>query len=131
MCDNWEPDGPCSVSCGGGQQRFTRTCTPNPVLGVSGADKQIKYETCNNDDCPVRKCNGWEATDDCSVTCGQGTENIRRICQWIHSDGSFGDREEEDDVRVCVRDPCPGIVDSGNFSSRDVGKVILAHGLGA
>ena len=71
---------------------------------------EIKHETCDNNPCPVRNCSGWEVSSECSVTCGEGIETIKQTCQSVHADGKCDDAEEEEEVRACVRDACPGIV---------------------
>ncbi len=52
----YSSDGPCSTSCGGGIEHFTRDCN-NPTPAHNGADCQgspTKTENCNEQPCP-----GW------------------------------------------------------------------------
>ncbi|KAF0312775.1 Papilin [Amphibalanus amphitrite] len=51
---SWEPDGPCSRSCGGGVSRQVRTCQrfrPDGSSECSGPD--VKYQSCNVQACPA------------------------------------------------------------------------------
>ena len=50
----WEDAGECSVSCGGGLQRQTRSCTcPEPYCYGAPCDgKDERYVPCNEDCCP-------------------------------------------------------------------------------
>jgi len=74
----------CSVTCGGGQQTLTRTCTnPPPSNGgkdCSGLGPATKTQECNTQECPIDGgYSDWSASE-CSVTCGGGTQTLTRTC---------------------------------------------------
>lgn len=51
---NWSDWGTCSVSCGGGSQDRTRTCTnPKPQYGGADCTGNLKEtQSCNTQNCP-------------------------------------------------------------------------------
>lgn len=75
----------CSVSCGGGRQERSRSCTsPPPSPGGKdcsqlGPEKETRE--CNTNGCPV---NGgystWTEWSDCSLSCGGGQSLRSRTC---------------------------------------------------
>ncbi|KAL5005950.1 hypothetical protein ScPMuIL_017108 [Solemya velum] len=106
----WVP-GSCSVTCGTGEQDFSRTCT-NPAPANGGADcNDVSYKTeeCVEDPCPVDgNWTDW-TTGSCSVTCGSGVRTNTRTCtnpepQYDGADCD-GDSEETEE---CEEGPCPG-----------------------
>ena len=51
---NWGDFSPCSVTCGGGSQTHSRSCT-NPPPSNGGQDcagPRTQTQECNNDTCP-------------------------------------------------------------------------------
>jgi len=75
----------CSVTCGGGIQTLTRTCTnPPPSNGgkdCSGLGLTEKTISCNEQECPVDGgYSDWSECTKCSVTCGGGTQILTRTC---------------------------------------------------
>lgn len=81
---DWSISG-CSVTCGGGIQTLTRTCTnPPPANGgknCSGLGPSEEEVSCNEQECPI---NGgyseWLKCTECNVTCGGGTQILTRTC---------------------------------------------------
>ncbi|XP_058945108.1 coadhesin isoform X2 [Pocillopora verrucosa] len=74
----------CSVTCGGGTQKRSRSCTNPPAAhgGKTCAGLKDMTQNCNDDIlCPV---NGgwtpWGDWDQCSATCGNGTQKRSRSC---------------------------------------------------
>ena len=49
----WAPSGGCSENCGGGKQKFTRTCQDQQCDGDPCAGDDEKEESCNTDPCPI------------------------------------------------------------------------------
>ncbi|XP_058945107.2 coadhesin isoform X1 [Pocillopora verrucosa] len=81
---SWSDWSKCSVTCGGGTQTRSRSCT-NPVVAHGGKNCSGPKEMtrhCNDDVfCPVD--GGWTTWGDwntCSVTCGSGTQKRSRSC---------------------------------------------------
>ncbi|XP_071102012.1 coadhesin-like [Haliotis cracherodii] len=80
--------GPCSLTCGSGQQTVARarTCS-NPAPGhggasCSGASTDSQTQACNTVACPVD--GAWASwtvasTGTCSLTCGGGQQSLSRV----------------------------------------------------
>ncbi|XP_013398464.1 coadhesin-like [Lingula anatina] len=80
---NWSSWGTCNVTCGGGSQSRTRTCT-NPVPQNGGADCvgiTLELQQCNTQGCPVDGgYSQWSTWGTCSSTCGGGSQTRTRTC---------------------------------------------------
>ncbi|XP_060580092.1 tenascin-like, partial [Ruditapes philippinarum] len=79
----WTTWGDCSVTCGGGTQTKSRTCT-NPAPQYGGAECSgigSDSQQCNTQYCPL---NGgwtqWYTWGTCSVTCAGGRQTRSRSC---------------------------------------------------
>lgn len=83
-CTEWSGWSDCSVTCGVGTQKRTRTC-PNPPPGEIGING-VKVVDSENKECSLTSCpidgnyTEWTAWSDCSVTCGGGLQTRSRIC---------------------------------------------------
>ena len=86
----------CSVSCGGGEQSRQVICqqlkADGVVVRVPGRDCRATEQpadtrTCNVVDCPAL----WRADsfEQCSRTCGNGTQSRRVICERVTSQGQL------------------------------------------
>ncbi|KAJ8321738.1 hypothetical protein KUTeg_000209 [Tegillarca granosa] len=80
---SWAAWSACSVTCAGGTQSKTRTCSnPAPQYGgayCSGAS--IAGQTCNTHNCPIDGgWTSWTSWTSCPVTCGGGTQTRSRSC---------------------------------------------------
>ncbi|XP_057293256.1 MAM and LDL-receptor class A domain-containing protein 2-like isoform X2 [Hydractinia symbiolongicarpus] len=82
---NWSEYGNCSVRCGGGIQKRTRTCTqPSPELGGMDCTRIGSFSStraCNEHSCPVNGgYSNWSEYGNCSVRCGGGIQKRTRTC---------------------------------------------------
>lgn len=73
----------CSVSCGSGSQKRSRSCTnPKPSKGGKLCQgKPVQIQVCRKPACPVN--GGWSAYSQwsrCTVTCGNGFRSRSRSC---------------------------------------------------
>ncbi|XP_078378153.1 SCO-spondin-like isoform X5 [Oculina patagonica] len=107
----WGDWGQCSVTCAGGTQSRSRTCTnPPPQYGGQECDGESKdIRPCNEHPCPIDgKWTKWRAWEPCSVTCGGGTQMSRRSC--TNPAPAFGGADCEGDSvrsRSCNENGCP------------------------
>jgi len=65
--------GPCSATCGGGEQHRTYAITKAAANGGSDCPALSQKQTCNADACPVDCAGSWGQFSLCSKTCGAGT----------------------------------------------------------
>ncbi|KAK3095360.1 hypothetical protein FSP39_013702 [Pinctada imbricata] len=80
---SWGTWDTCSVTCGGGIQSRSRSCTdPAPQHGgqdCTGASDEV--QDCNTHDCPIDGgFTDWSVWSTCSATCGSGTKSRTRTC---------------------------------------------------
>lgn len=120
----WSVFSPCTLTCGGGKQYRTRTCTrPSPQYGglnCSGLGPEREDVDCNQNPCPI---NGgyseWSDYSACSVSCNSGKETRTRMCnrpppQHGGKDCSlYGPAKE---TRSCFIKVCPVDGNYGNWS---------------
>ncbi|XP_067650561.1 coadhesin-like [Haliotis asinina] len=113
--------GPCSVTCGGGQQSLSRvrTCTnPSPAHGGSpcpGSSTDNPSQRCNTTPCPVD--GAWAtwavaSTGPCSVTCGGGKQSLSRVRTCTnpspaHGGTSCPGSSTDNLSQSCNTTPCP------------------------
>ncbi|XP_055962583.1 hemicentin-1 [Sorex fumeus] len=107
----WSAWRPCSVSCGKGLQRRSRSCdSPSPANGGSpcaGADSETR--PCQPRPCPV--AGGWSAWSpwgECTQSCGRGNQTRVRTCS--NPPAQHGGRLCEGsavEVIMCNIRPCP------------------------
>lgn len=80
---SWGSYGSCTVTCGGGTQQRSRTCT-NPAPQYGGANcpsSSTSSQSCNTHNCPIDgQWSSWGSYGTCSVTCGGGTQSRSRTC---------------------------------------------------
>ncbi|XP_034329440.2 SCO-spondin isoform X1 [Magallana gigas] len=80
---SWGSYGSCTVTCGGGTQQRSRTCT-NPAPQYGGANcpsSSTSSQSCNTQNCPIDgRWSSWGSYGTCSVTCGGGTRSRSRTC---------------------------------------------------
>ncbi|XP_045680952.1 ADAMTS-like protein 3 isoform X1 [Phyllostomus hastatus] len=121
--------GPCSATCGVGIQTRDVHCLhpgepPAPAEGC-GDEKPHALQACNQFDCPP----GWhiEEWQQCSRTCGGGTQNRRVTCRQLLTDGSFLNLPDAlcqgpkaSSRKSCARTDCPPHVTVGDWSECSV-----------
>uniref|UniRef100_A0A3B3XWQ1 Spondin-like TSP1 domain-containing protein n=1 Tax=Poecilia mexicana TaxID=48701 RepID=A0A3B3XWQ1_9TELE len=113
----WSQWSSCSVSCGGGQQSRSRTCTSPPCHGVSRQSKMCNTQVCLGEvcvgaTCPPKNCSWteWGTWGSCSRSCGVGHQQRIRTFLQPAGNGSWcedivgGNLEH----RFCNIRPCRG-----------------------
>lgn len=99
---NWSE---CSVSCGGGTQKRTRSCRKG--RNCLGESMQIK-------ECNIHSCEDtwgcWSEWSPCNVSCGWGVKTRTRTCLGQNCNGPS--REQQ----PCQDQPCEGILGWGNWT---------------
>ncbi|CAH3177156.1 unnamed protein product [Porites evermanni] len=83
---SWSKWAECSVTCGGGVQKRSRTCTNPPPSGggptcieqnLGPAEETLE---CNSNDSVPGGCSEWSNWGECTVTCGEGVQKRSRTC---------------------------------------------------
>ena len=73
----WSQWGKCSVTCGAGTRKRTRSCKKNPRHCFK-TDPQEK--PCNDNPACQGEWGSWGEWEDCSLTCGEGHQKRFREC---------------------------------------------------
>ncbi|XP_070426084.1 ADAMTS-like protein 3 isoform X1 [Equus przewalskii] len=121
--------GPCSATCGVGIQTRDVYClhpgeSPAPAEECRD-EKPHALQACNQFDCPP----SWhiEEWQQCSRTCGGGTQNRRVTCRQLLTDGSFLNLSDElcqgpkaSSHKSCARTDCPPHLTTGDWSKCSV-----------
>ncbi|XP_078312803.1 coadhesin-like [Crassostrea virginica] len=110
---SWGAYGTCSVTCGGGTQSRTRTCTnPTPQYGGAACPgTDTTSQDCNTQICIIDGAWGaWGTWGDCTKSCASGRKSRSRICDnpkpangGLDCPGSSGDFE------YCNTHVCPTV----------------------
>ncbi|KAK3089127.1 hypothetical protein FSP39_001055 [Pinctada imbricata] len=84
----WSSWGACSVTCGPGQRYRNRTCD-GPLHGGRNCTGDVdEVEDCNVKECPIDGIWAlWSEWEECSTTCGGGSQWRHRYCNGPFFDG--------------------------------------------
>jgi hypothetical protein len=104
----WESCGPCSVSCGSGEQKFCRhELTPKNQYGRPALDtlesRQCFLANCYAE-CKIEK-EWYPVQTECSKSCGGGTQVFQRVVTGGSKNGPSCPPSQE--LRSCNPEPCP------------------------
>ena len=103
----------CTVTCGGGTLKQTRTVTEaGNEYGKACDVTREQTIDCNTDACPVDcELDDWANDGGCSVSCGGGEQVMRKHASTWHANGGVMCPEPEDDERYkkveCNTEECP------------------------
>eukprot|EP01012_Entosiphon_sulcatum_P029449 TRINITY_DN358_c0_g1_i1.p1 TRINITY_DN358_c0_g1~~TRINITY_DN358_c0_g1_i1.p1 ORF type:complete len:2229 (+),score=276.12 TRINITY_DN358_c0_g1_i1:2833-9519(+) len=103
----WSFWGNCSSTCGGGQQKRTRTVTSVPGPGGAACPALEEVQACNTQPC-ANDCqvSAWSAWGPCSTNCAGGTRKRTRTIVMPAQNGGKGCPALEES-ETCGADPCP------------------------
>lgn len=100
----WQTE-PCSVTCGGGNQRMVRSVEAHPVGGMPCPPLEA-FQNCNTAACPIScELSAWSGWSACSSECGGGVaERVREILVQPRYGGEPCDESSE--TRPCNVQSC-------------------------
>lgn len=101
--DGWRD---CSVTCGKGTQRRYRTVTTPATFGGKVCSHKEEQQQCVQGPCPIHcTTNRWQGWEQCSRTCGTGTQSRERTIQTHADHGGYecGDLKQ---TRQCATFDC-------------------------
>ncbi|XP_017177065.1 SCO-spondin isoform X4 [Mus musculus] len=118
----WSSWSYCSVSCGGGSQVRTRSCTvsapPHGSLSCEGPDTQTRH--CGQQLClqKLERCS-WGPWGPCSRSCGTGLASRSGSCPCLltKEDSKCNDTFLGLDTQACYSGPCQDDCTWGDWSS--------------
>eukprot|EP01012_Entosiphon_sulcatum_P049574 TRINITY_DN6820_c0_g1_i5.p1 TRINITY_DN6820_c0_g1~~TRINITY_DN6820_c0_g1_i5.p1 ORF type:complete len:1020 (+),score=28.13 TRINITY_DN6820_c0_g1_i5:698-3757(+) len=104
---DWSDWSPCSVPCGGGINKRTRTVVVAPT-GTEQCSALSELRSCNEQPCPI-DCvmSAWSDFDTCTKLCGSGSQSRTRT---VLVRAAYGGQECPTvltESRVCNELPCP------------------------
>lgn len=110
---DWQEQGNCTKTCGGGVQKLIRPIlTPASGGGRPCSKQQIRHKECFDQPCPERATDclmgQWINMAVCSATCGCGKLHQRRSVLRPAADGGAACPEEQERSVDCVRAECGG-----------------------
>lgn len=105
---DWTEWSACPVTCGGGTQTATRSVTKLARYGGTCTEPESDTQDCGTACCP-EDCviSDWGAWDDCSASCGGGTQTRHRSVVTPLVCGGVDCPSELDDTRDCNTQCCP------------------------
>ncbi|KAI1707981.1 thrombospondin type 1 domain-containing protein [Ditylenchus destructor] len=104
----WSLWSSCTTTCGGGFQMRSRTCNINNRCEGSPTEKMV----CNTQACPTTNTQvgdqwtDWTSWNQCSVSCGRGSQARYRRCTTPQSTIAFSCPGQTMDIRTCDELPC-------------------------
>ncbi|XP_078490118.1 uncharacterized protein LOC100185217 isoform X2 [Ciona intestinalis] len=105
--DAWTNSGGCSLTCGGGTQRQTRTCTGGTVGAGGCTGSATQTIACNQQACPPQgSWSGWSNSGTCTLTCGGGIQQQIRTCTGGTA-GTGGCLGSSTQTIACNQQVCP------------------------
>ncbi|TSK57997.1 Thrombospondin-1 [Bagarius yarrelli] len=131
---HWSPWSSCSVTCGSGVITRIRLCnSPTPQMGGKECQGQGRQtEKCEKSSCPINGGWGpWSPWDACSVTCGGGVQNRKRLCN--SPPPKYGGKECIGDAKatqLCNKQACPigeSLSYSHTLSHRHITVNVIKH----
>jgi hypothetical protein len=105
----WEMEGECSLTCGGGQQTWTRPINIQALFGGTPCPSSLEKELpCEIQPCPVDcELTDWVKASECSASCGGGIKSeIKNVATQPAHGGAMCDVIRSREVS-CNEDPCP------------------------
>lgn len=108
VMSEWEDDGGCTKSCGGGKQYEMRYTTVAPQHGGVRCPRQTEQVfDCNIEKCPIdcvlSEWTGWSA---CDATCGPGESTRTRWEQVPAEHGGAACSGDMEEKQSCEVNPC-------------------------
>merc|ERR1719428_16730 len=104
----WEEDGVCSHTCGGGEVMVRRYIMRQPAFGGMACPTTLeKMNECNTQNCPV-DCiiSPWTGWSECSATCGEGVQTRTRFEEVVALYGGRKCPKKKKMERFCEIMPC-------------------------
>lgn len=107
----WSIWSPCSVTCGGGSSRRSRSCSnPSPLYGGKNCNgDKGEIVLCNTHHCPIDgKYGDWSSWSKCSLSCGGGSKSRSRRCN--NPSPQYGGKQcsgNGEEYSSCNSHPCP------------------------
>uniref|UniRef100_H2Y1T3 Peptidase S1 domain-containing protein n=1 Tax=Ciona intestinalis TaxID=7719 RepID=H2Y1T3_CIOIN len=115
--DEWTNSGGCSLTCGGGTQQQTRTCTGGTAGAGGCPGSSTQTIACNQQACPPQgSWSGWSNSGTCTVTCGGGTQQQIRTCNGGTA-GAGGCPGSSTQTIACNQQACPPQGSWGGWSN--------------
>lgn len=106
--DDWGRWSLCSVTCGAGVTRRTRTISKAASFGGAECDSLQESKVCDGGQCPVDcQWSDWGSWQECSTSCGDGNSTRSRTVSVPAN--SFGEacQGKPQQTRQCSNAPCP------------------------
>jgi hypothetical protein len=110
---DWEKDGSCSKTCGGGEQIWRKRVEVQHAHGgeecvAEDSEERYKKEACNEEACPV-DCvmSQWTGFSACSASCDKGSKSRTRDAVTVDEHGGVACPTDVEEVEECFLTNCP------------------------